>query len=171
MKNLLLPFLVFTLFVLSSCGTTYYIVRHGEKAVADNSGSMMGNDPPLSDQGKERARALKEALKNKKIGYIFSTNTVRTKTTAEPTREYFDLETEIYSPIPTESFISSLKSLKKNVLIVGHSNTIDDVVNKLSGAVHVPADLDESIYDNLYVIRKKGKKMIFKNKKYGLASP
>lgn len=163
MRNYLLPILLLSV----SCSRTYYIVRHAEKASADSNGSMMSNDPPLSEKGKERAQALKETLKNKKIGYVFSTNTVRTKTTAEPTREFFGLTTEMYPPVPPESFINRLRSLKKNVLIVGHSNTVDDIVNKLTGSVKVPGDLDETIYDNLYIIRKKGKKMNFEQKKYG----
>ena len=45
------------------------------------------------------------------------------------------------------------------MLIVGHSNTVDDVVNKLCGEIKVPADLPDSEYDNLYLVIKKGKKM------------
>ena len=72
----------------------------------------------------------KEILKTKKIGYIFSTNTIRTRSTAEPVRAYFNLATEAYPPVPDSAFIARLKSLKKNTLIVGHSNTVDDIVNK-----------------------------------------
>ncbi len=54
----------------------------------------MSSDVPLSDKGKERAEALKEVLKNKKIAYVFSTNTIRTKSTAQPTADYFGLQTE-----------------------------------------------------------------------------
>ena len=68
--------------VLTSCTRTYYIVRHAEKVVVNGNSSMMSNDPPLTEAGKERAEALKELLKTKKIGYIFSTNTIRTRSTA-----------------------------------------------------------------------------------------
>ncbi len=169
MKNLLALICLSILFI--SCSNTYYIVRHAEKASAGTNGGMMSNDPPLSEKGAERAQALREVLKDKKIGYIFSTNTVRTKTTAEPTREFFNLSIQTYSPMPKDSFIQQLKSLKKNVLIVGHSNTIDDVVNKLSGTKHIPGDLNESIYDNLYILRKKGRTMKFENRKYGAPTP
>jgi hypothetical protein len=56
---------------------------------------------------------------------------------------------------------------KGNTLIVGHSNTVDDIVNKLCGEIKVPIDLPDSEYDNLYLIRKKGKKMKFENKTFG----
>ena len=152
--------------VLTSCSQTFYIVRHAEKAVAGNA-TMMSNDPPLTEAGRERAEALKDLLKTKKIGAVFSTNTLRTKSTAEPTRAYFHLVTETYSSVPDSSFISRIKSIKKNSLIVGHSNTVDDIVNKLCGSVKIPGDLPETEYDNLFIVKKKGRKMSFENKKYG----
>ena len=157
----------FSFALLTSCSRTFYIVRHAEKAAAGNNTTMMSNDPPLSEAGKLRADALKETLKGKKIGYIFSTNTVRTRSTAEPLRAWLNLTTETYQPLPDEAFIDRLLSLRKNVLLVGHSNTVDDVVNKLCSTVKIPTDLPDSAYDNLFVIRKKGKRLFFENKKYG----
>ncbi len=156
--------------LLSSCSQRYYIVRHAEKAAADGTSTMMTKDPPLTEAGKERAEALKQELKTKKIGYIFSTTTQRTLSTAEPTRAYFNLTIETYSPAPDTAFINRLKSLKKNTLIVGHSNTVDDIVNKLCGSIKIPGDLDEKIYDNLFIVKKKGRKWTFENKKYGIPS-
>ena len=101
----------------------------------------MSSDVPLTEKGKQRAEALKEILKDKKIAYVFSTNTIRTKSTAQPTADYFHLTTEIYGPRPDSAFISLLKSKKKNTLIVGHSNTVDDIVNMLCGEKKVAGDL------------------------------
>ena len=64
-------------------------------------------------------------------------------------------------------FIAKLKALKKNTLIVGHSNTVDEVVNGLTGTNSVPGDLQDSEYNNLFVIKVKGKKVSFERKKYG----
>ena len=165
-------FLVLFLFalILSSCSQTFYIVRHAEKAGADSNATMMSNDPLLTEAGKERAEALKDFLKTKKIGAIFSTNTFRTKFTAEPTRAYFNLVTEKYPVIPDSMFISKLKSVKKNCLIVGHSNTVDDIVNKLCASIKIPGDLAETEYDNLFVVKKKGRQFNFEHKKYGTLS-
>lgn len=165
----LLTGLLFTITIIS-CAQTFYVVRHAEKEVSDSTATMMNNNPPLSEIGKQRAEALKELLKNDEIGYVFSTNTVRTLSTAEPVKNYFNLVTEIYKPLPDEACISRLLSLNKNVLIVGHSNTVDDIVNKLCGAVKISSDLSDEAYDNLFVITKKGKKMIFENRKYGNSS-
>lgn len=165
MKNLMIGLII--LFVFSSCRQTYYIVRHAEKEAADGASTMMKNDPSLAEAGKQRAEDLKEVLKTKKIGYIFSTNTIRTRSTAEPTRAHFKLDIETYKPQPDSAFILQLKSLKKNVLIVGHSNTVDDLVNKLYGQVKIPSDLSDTAYDNLFVVIKKGNKWLFENRKFG----
>ena len=162
---------LFFSFILLSCRQTFYIVRHAEKEVANGNTAMMSNDPPLTEAGKQRAEALKDILKKKKIGYIFSTNTLRTRSTAEPVRAYFNLTMETYQPIPDQAFISRLLSLRKNVLLVGHSNTVDDLVNKLCGSVKIPADLPDTAYDNLFVVRKKGRKLFFENRKYGNPTP
>jgi len=127
---------------------------------------MSSTDPPLTDAGKKRAEDLKEVLKSKKIGFIFSTNTIRTKETAEPTRAYFGLTTATYAPMPDEAFINRLKALNKNTLIVGHSNTVDDLVNKLLGEKKL-SDLPETEYNHLFVVIKKGKKWKFESLYYG----
>ncbi len=152
---------------LTSFSQTYFIVRHAERESDQSNESMMKKNPPLSEAGKQRAEALKEVLQSEKIGYIFSTNTVRTLSTAEPTKNYFNLKTKIYEAEPDDTFIAQLLSLKDNTLIVGHSNTVDDIVNKLCGSVKVPQNLIDSAYDDLFVVTKKGKTITFEARKYG----
>ena len=161
--------------IMSSCGNTFYVVRHAEKAkpLAGMS-AMEASDPPLSDSGNLRALALKTRLQSENIKYIFSTNYKRTINTAKPLDEYLlDVETQLYNPKKdsTVAFIDKLKSIKKgNVLVVGHSNTIDDIANLLCGSTVVPGDLKETDYDNLYKIKRKGDKYKFKGEVYGAYS-
>jgi 2,3-bisphosphoglycerate-dependent phosphoglycerate mutase len=147
-----------TILVFSSCSHSYYIVRHAEKATQE---ANMSSDVPLTEAGKKRAEEIKDILKDKKIAYIFSTNTIRTKSTAQPTADHFHLTTEIYGPRPDSAFIVLLKSKKKNTLIVGHSNTIDDVVNMLCGKKEVAGDLPDAEYNKLFIVKIKGKKISF----------
>jgi len=160
------------LFIFSSCGSVkYYIVRHVEKETA-SAGTTMStpNDPPLSAAGRVRAIELREALRGKGIRHIFSTNTIRTISTAQPFNELIGAtHIEIYNTKDSlDQFIQKLKEIKKgNSLIVGHSNTVDDIVNKLCGEIKVPGDLPDSEYDNLYIVTKKGKNFRFENKTYG----
>jgi phosphohistidine phosphatase SixA len=164
-------YLVF-LTTLSSCSSVkYYIVRHAEKETA-TTGTVMNtpNDPPLSAAGRVRAIELRETLKNKGIQYIFSTNTIRTTSTAQPLNELQgNTQIELYNTKDSLDFlVDKLKSIRKgNSLIVGHSNTVDDIVNKLVGEIKIPKDLPDSEYDNLYIVTKKGRHYKFENKTYG----
>ena len=92
---------------------------------------------------------------------------MRTLSTAEPVKNYFKLQTKIYSTELDDTFIAQLLSLHENTLIVGHSNTVDDIVNKLCGSVKIPGNLLDSAYDDLFVITKKGKTITFEARKYG----
>lgn len=163
--------IVFSLFFVS-CGNTIYVVRHAEKETGIDPATMKTyGDPPLSVDGQERALKLKEVLSSKDIKYFYSTNTLRTISTAKPLKElYLDRPINIYSSKSdsTDPFIQKIKSIKKgNVLIVGHSNTIDDLANRLVGSTVVAGDLKDSDYDNLYEIKRKGDKYVFKNLTYG----
>ena len=151
-----------------SCSHSYYIVRHAEKAGATN-GTIMAspNDPPLSERGLERAEVLAKKLKHKHIHYIFSTNTIRTLATAAPLSKAIGVQPILYGPTPDSAFIHKLQTLKKNVLIIGHSNTVDDIVNGLCKAVKVTGDLPDSEYNNLFIVTYKGDKIKYRRKHYG----
>lgn len=159
-------FFVSLLISLTACSQTYYIVRHAEKAVPDAGNTMMANDPPLSDIGKARANTLLQTLQNEKIAYIFSTNTIRTRTTAEPLSKHLNVAIQTYSSRPDSAFIRQLRSLKKDALIVGHSNTVDDIVNMLCNEQKIPADLQDNEYDNLFIVTIKNGTAKFERKKY-----
>ncbi len=164
--------LLILLFAFASCGNTIYIVRHAEKEpVPAGASQMMSGNPPLSESGKIRAYALREKLRHEHIRYIYSTNTTRTLSTAQPLNEMLGkTKIEIYSnkKDSMDIFISQLKTIKKgNILVVGHSNTIDDIANKLCGETVVPGDLEEKEYSNLFVVKRKGARYIFKRKRYG----
>ncbi len=160
------------IFLLASCGNTIYVVRHAEKATGIDPETMQTiKDPPLSPEGQERALKLKQILGSKNVKHIFSTNTLRTLSTARPLKElYLGMAIRVYSSKPDsmDAFISQVKTIRKgDVLIVGHSNTVDDIANKLCGSTVVPGDLKDNEYDNLFIIRRKGGKYVFRRQQYG----
>ena len=137
-------------FLLSCKTTTYYISRHAERAGA------MGNDPQLTPEGEKQALDLRDYLKNKNIKGIYSTNFNRTRATAQPTSQYFNLPVNVYAPAQANEMIDSLKAANKNnILIVGHSNTVDDMVNRFMGTAMM-SDLPETEYGSLFIVRKQG---------------
>jgi phosphohistidine phosphatase SixA len=117
----------------------YYVVRHAEKETA-SAGTTMStpNDPPLSAAGRVRAIELKEALKDKGITYIFSTKHCSNYLNGTSVDELKGVtRIELYNTRDSlDQLIQKLKGIKKgNSLIVGHSNTVDDIVNKLCGEI------------------------------------
>lgn len=163
---------IISVFFLSSCSNSIYIVRHAEKASGIDMETMKtSTDPPLTYEGNVRALLLKQILGSKNVKHIYSTNTLRTISTAKPLKElYVGLPIQIYSSRPDsmDAFIQKIKEIRKgDVLIVGHSNTIDDLANKLAGKTVVPGDLKDSEYNNLFILKRKGDSYIFRNEKYG----
>jgi broad specificity phosphatase PhoE len=159
--------LIFAFLLLGSFNgfsQTIYIVRHAEKAAQ---AANMSSDVPLSDAGVQRAGQLKDLLFHKKIAYIFSTDRIRTRSTAKPLSEAIGIPVELYANDTMPKFIERVKALKKNVLIIGHSNTIDDLTNTLCSEKKVPTDFAETDYDNMLVIKIKKKKVLFEHKTYG----
>lgn len=157
-------FLFLLLFIsLTASSQTYYIVRHAEKAQPLPAGPS--DDPPLSRKGEQRAQHLKELLENKNIKYIFSTNYIRTLSTAKPLSQAIHVAVKTYVNVDS-AFIKKIKALKKNVLIVGHSNTIDNIANALTNVISVRGDIADSVYDNLFVVQYIGRKIKFEAKKY-----
>ncbi|MEO8406149.1 MAG: histidine phosphatase family protein [Chitinophagaceae bacterium] len=150
---------IIILLICVSCSHTIYVVRHAEKEVAlpNSNGNV-----PLTAKGKVRAEEIKRIMKKKKIAAVYSTNTIRTISTAKPTADYFGLSVQIYGPRPDSAFITMIKASKKNTLIVGHSNTIDDVVNGLCGEKKVAGDLPDDEFNKLYVLKVKRKKIHFR---------
>ena len=160
----------FLILVILACtpGREIYVVRHAEKAPAtDTTIKMNANDPVLSEAGKVRAFVLRDELANKHISNIYSTNTIRTISTAEPLSRRIGVKIETYAS--RDSLADQIKFQKGNVLVVGHSNTVDDIINRLTGKTEL-SDLKDFEYDNLYLIRQKGKRLIFEKKKYGYPS-
>src|SRR5438105_137078 len=112
--------LVLLVLFFSSCGTNnkIYIVRHAERGIEPL------NDPHITAAGKQRAETLKDILKDKQIGYIFSTQINRTIETATPLSKENNISIQFYKNDTLSNFLQMLTRLEKNILVVGHSNTI-----------------------------------------------
>ncbi len=120
-----------------------FVTRHGEKAAE-------GKDPNLTPQGQARARALAAILKKVGIKHVFSTATMRTQQTAQPLAQQAGVPVQTYDPGKPAIVIDKIKALSGPTLLVGHSNTVPDLVKLLGGAPGLPIADDE--FDRLYQV-------------------
>ncbi|CAN7649759.1 phosphoglycerate mutase family protein [Massilia sp. LjRoot122] len=118
-----------------------YLVRHGEKAA-------VGLDPELTPQGQARARSIAAILSRVGITQVFSTPTQRTRQTAQPLAQRSGLEVQLYDPRAPKALVEKVKALSGPVLVVGHSNTLPELVRLFGGAPG--ADIADDEYDRLY---------------------
>jgi phosphohistidine phosphatase SixA len=121
-----------------------YVVRHAEKASDANA-----VDVPLSDEGKARATRLAEILRDAGITAIYSTDTVRTRSTAEPLARAGNRMVRIYSDV---GVLADMLRREPNAaaLVVGHSNTVPQLLTALG--VRETIEIGDRDYDNLFVV-------------------
>ncbi len=142
-------FAVITLLLFILASTTVlaqdiYIVRHAEKQTDKN------GDPSLTQQGHERARWLARFFSDKQLEQIFSTDYKRTRLTALPTANSYQLDIQIYDPNKPEALVKQVLKSGKSTLIVGHSNTVPHLVKLFKG--EATDDIEHEEYDRLYWI-------------------
>lgn len=118
-----------------------YLVRHGEKA-------SVGKDPALTPQGQQRAHNIATILHRTGIQAIFSTPTARTLQTAQPLAQKLGLKIEHYDPATPKALVDKVRSLHGPALVVGHSNTLPELVRLFGG--EPGADIADDEYDRLY---------------------
>ncbi len=132
---------------------TAYLVRHAEKVTGDAALDLDNpRDPPLTSEGEARAEALAERLSNAGITTIWSTDTVRTRDTAQPLADKLGLNVQIYDPYDLPGFAAQLQSEPTmSVLVVGHSNTTPQLAEAFGAEPGEPI-VEKTEYDRLYVI-------------------
>lgn len=121
------------------------LVRHAERA------GPSAQDPGLTPVGEERARALARLLAEAGITAIHASETRRARDTALPLAEALGLSIESYEPRELEAFAGRLARLPGRHLVVGHSNTTDELSVFLGGASYGPI-VEAWEYDRLYFL-------------------
>jgi len=148
-KALLLSVLLFAAPVLAQQpGTTVILVRHAEKAAAP------ANDPPLTEAGQVRAKALAVIARGAGVTAIVTTQFARTRETGAPAAEALHITPDVVTAGGTQHVQEAARAIRSHaggvVLVVGHSNTIPAIIAAL-GAPQPPPICD-SEYDNLYIV-------------------
>ena len=125
--------------------TRIFLVRHAEKGY--------GSDPTLTFQGVRRAQLLAHIFKKLPLDAVFATRYKRTQETAQPAAREKGLEVELYEADELTTFALRLRRKYRGqaVLIVGHSDTTPELVNRIV-TDGVLERIDERDYSNFYVV-------------------
>jgi len=155
--------------------TTVFLVRHADKDTTPP------DNPPLNELGRKRSQVLARTLKEAGIKAIYTSQFLRTQQTAEPlatllgvTPASIPLRMDVRDPrrVSDQSIRDIVDKIHAHAgdaaLVVGHSNTVPEVIRMLGGNV-VPT-IDERQFDDLFVVTvyEKGKAKVARLK-YGLA--
>ena len=129
--------------------TTVILVRHAEKAATP------AEDPPLTEAGRARARALMAIAREAGVTAIITTQFARTRETAHPAAEALKITPEVVGTMAGGQHAQNVASAALAhrggvVLVVGHSNTVPGIIAAL-GAPQPPPICDSS-YDDLYIV-------------------
>jgi phosphohistidine phosphatase SixA len=137
--------------------TTVFLIRHAERAEEPR------QDPLLTEKGTARSQELARLLSTAGIKAIFTSQFARTKLTVEPLAKQLGitptaqtLKSNPSNPrqIAEESTKETVDKIMAHaggsVLVVGHSNSIPDVIKMLGG--DVTPTIDEKKFDDLFVV-------------------
>jgi broad specificity phosphatase PhoE len=145
MKRLVLIFSIPLLLAAAANATpVIFIVRHAEKA------STGGKDPELSVQGQKRADALANILKDSQITAVFVTEFKRTQETAAPTARAAHVSPTVIPANDIGLLVEKLRALNSNALVVGHGNTIPDLLKALG--MSTPISISEDDYGEIFAV-------------------
>ncbi len=144
MKGLVVSLLLLASALIAIARPIVIVVRHAEKAAND------GNDPSLSPAGRTRAEALAVLVKDAGITAIFTSEFKRTQETAAPLATALGITSTVVPAKETAMLVAKLHELHGNALVVGHGNTIPDLVKALG--IETPVDVAEDDYTELFVV-------------------
>lgn len=143
---------VVAFFIYRSAMTTTVVVlaRHAEKDLSSI------QDPPLSPEGEQRAERLARMFGLRsgvgRIDAIYASDARRTQQTAAPLAERLGKQVVVVPAADIKGLVTRVMHEHEGgtVLIVGHSNTVPELIHEL-GDIDVPSIADDE-YDSLYVI-------------------
>lgn len=123
---------------------TIFIVRHAEATGTDVNAT-------LTPAGEQRAQCLARTLADAGIRQIFVSEAKRTQQTAAPLATQLKINPSTVAANDVSSLVRNLLyGTAGNVLVVGHSNTVPVIIQRLQ-AGNVPA-ITEKEFDRMFVV-------------------
>jgi broad specificity phosphatase PhoE len=130
--------LVIALFALLACATTagsgpppVYVMRHLNTPEGQR-------DPELLPEGQRAAAALPGWFGRERVRAIYVSDFRRTRQTAAPLAARLRLTPIVYDPADTPGLIARVRAGPRPALIVGHSNTVPEIIEALGGTRPAP---------------------------------
>lgn len=117
-------------------GPSYYVMRHLETPQG-------ANDPDLTSQGQANARLLPAWFEHDRPAAIYVSSTKRSQQTAAPLAQALGITPKIYDPANTPALVEMVRAEPGAVLVVGHSNTVPDIIQQLGGMRPAPITHDQ----------------------------
>ena len=128
-----------------------FVVRHAERADTAAPGMSKGiEDPPLSAEGEARAKRLAGMLRGADVKQVFASQFKRTQLTAQPLATAEHLEITIVTAKDIDALVQKLRTAKGASLVVGHSDTVPQILKALGAKDDVK--ISDNEYDNLFVV-------------------
>src|SRR5436190_22727076 len=145
------------------------VVRHAEVAPVTDT----NDDPPLLVAGEARARELAQVLHDAGVNAIITSELRRTRDTAAPLASALRLRPQIIAVQDYPKHINALAAAVRRhqggaVLVVGHSNTITDLIATLGGP-KMP-EICAARFDDLFTLFAVNGKVHFIHSRYGAPS-
>lgn len=133
---------------LASAQKMVILTRHAERA--DGAATMGATtDPELSAAGRERAERLAAMLGEAGVGAIYTTEYRRTKATAASLAARANVSPEVVPAVQLAALIEKIKGhANDTVFVVGHSNTVPQIIKALGGPEVAIGDAE---YSNLFI--------------------
>ena len=127
------------LLLLAACVTpqaprpqpNYYVMRHLHTPAG-------ATDPDLTAEGQRYAALVSDWFRRDPPDVIYVSSPKRAQQTAAPLAARLGLTPKVYDPKDTAALIAAVKAERGTVLIVGHSNTVPDIVEQLGGTRPAP---------------------------------
>jgi phosphohistidine phosphatase SixA len=129
----------------NAVGTTLILIRHADRTSSTNP------DPPLNTKGQARAQKLIHVLGPSGIEAIYHSHFTRSRQTAQPLAAHLPgiATKQIDEALEIKNNILA-NHVGKAVLVIGHSDTVPELINQLSGG-HMPV-MNDSEFDNLFIV-------------------
>ncbi len=138
-----------------------YVIRHAEKERIPGA-----QDPPLTVEGKARAKALATLFHDSPLDAIFATQFTRTQETVADLAADQGLEITEIEAQETVGLVALVRGMAgKKIMIAGHSNTVPNIVAGLG--VDEKITIGHSGFGDLFVVTWKSDSAVVDRRRFG----